>query len=809
MTNHWIDIKNADVVLIMGSNAAEHHPVSFKWIMAAKDNGAQLIHVDPKFSRTSARCDFHVPLRSGTDIAFLGGMVNYILENKLYHEDYVRLYTNAAFVVCDEFKFEDGVFSGYNPAKRTYDKSSWAFKKDADGAPLMDPTWQNERCVINLMRKHYSRYTIDKVSACTGVSPRNLLRVWKAFASTGRPDRAGTILYALGWTQHTVGVQNIRLSTLVQLLLGNIGIAGGGINALRGEPNVQGSTDHAILYHIMPGYNAMPQAPLQTLEQYLKKNTPVTKLKNSANWWGNRPKYVVSLLKGWYGDNATPENDFCYSYVPKLEPGEDYSYMFAIDRMVRDKMRGGFVFGVNPCNSFSNTNKVREAFDHLDWMVCCEIHPSETTENWHRPGVNPADKKVEVFLLPSAHRIEKEGTISNSGRWLQWFDRGVTPRGEARNFGDIVVPLINKIRELYAKEGGTFPEPLRDVNWADTFDAADWTRRINGMFWADVKVGDKTYHRGQQVPAFGSLKADGTTSSLNWLYAGSWTEEDGNKSKRRDPSQTPMQAKIGLFPNWSWCWPINRRIIYNRASVDAEGHPWNPDKAVIAWENGKWVGDIPDGPWPPQADKEKGRLAYIMNKDGYAQLFGPGVADGPFPEHYEPAETPLTSHPFSSQLSSPCFKFHTTKFDPIAMPADPRYPIVLTTYSMTEHWCGGGETRNTPNLLECEPQLYIEMSPELAKEKGIKNGDGVYIESPRGHCEAIAMVTIRIRPFKVMGKTLHLVGMPFAYGWTTPKCGESTNRLTVGAFDPNTTIQESKACCVNLRKLDVLTEIGR
>jgi formate dehydrogenase major subunit len=808
MTNHWIDIKNSDAVLIIGSNAAEHHPVAFKWIMRAKDNGAVLMHVDPKFSRTSARCDFHVPLRSGTDIAFLGGMVKHILEKELYFKDYVFNYTNAAFVVGKDYAFNEGVFSGYDPKTRKYDQSKWAFEKGPDGGPVIDETLKNERCVFNLMKKHYERYTLKNVSDVTGVSEENLLRVYDAFCATGSPDKAGTILYALGWTQHTVGVQNIRTSTLIQLLLGNIGVAGGGINALRGEPNVQGSTDHALLYHILPGYHGAPQAPWQTLADYNKANTPVTTLKNSANWWGNRPKYVASLLKGWYGDAATPENDFCYDYLPKLEPGVDYSYMYVMDKMYHDKLKGGFIFGVNPMNSFSNTNKMRAALDKLDWLVCSELHNSETTDNWQRPGVDPKTKKTEVFLLPSAHRIEKAGTISNSGRWLQWFDKAVEPGGQARNFADIFVPLVNKIRDLYRKEGGTLPDPLLKLHWTEKFEPEEWTRRINGFFWADTKIGDKEYKRGQLVPAFAQLKDDGTTSSLNWVYAGSYTEEDGNKSKRRNASQTPMQAAIGLFPNWSWCWPVNRRILYNRASVDVNGKPFNPKRAVIEWDGSKWIGDVPDGPWPPMADKEKGKLPFIMNPNGYAQFYGTGRVDGPFPEHYEPAETPLDSHPFSKQLSSPVYKFHTSDMDQMAKAADPNYPYVLTTYSLTEHWCGGGETRNVPNLLEAEPQLYIEMSHELAKEKGINNGDGVIVESARGRVEAIAMVTVRIRPFTVMGKTVHLVGMPFAYGWTTPKCGDSTNRLTVGAYDPNTTIPESKACLVNLRKADKLTEIA-
>ena len=808
MTNHWIDIKNADVVLIIGSNAAEHHPVSFKWIMRAKDNGAALIHVDPKFSRTSARCDYHVPLRSGTDIAFLGGMVNYILESNSYFHDYVVNYTNASFIVGKGYDFKDGLFSGYDAKARKYDQSKWGFEKGPDGAPLRDATLKHERCVFNLMKKHYSRYTLKNVSDITGVSEENLLKVYKQFCATGKPDKAGTILYALGWTQHTVGVQNIRCSTLVQLLLGNIGVAGGGINALRGEPNVQGSTDHALLYHVLPGYIGLPLAPWQPVAQFNKANTPVTKIPNSANWWGNRPKYFASLLKGWYGEEAKPENDFCYGLLPKGEPGADYSYMYVMDKMYQGKIKGGFVFGVNPMNSFPNTNKMRKALDNLDWMVCAELHNSETTDNWHRPGVDPKKMKTEVFLLPSAHRVEKAGTISNSGRWLLWFDKAVEPAGEARNFADMFVPLINKLRELYKAEGGKLPEALLKMNWPEKYDPEEWTRRINGFFWADTKIGNRLYKKGDLVPAFGNLQADGSTSSLNWLYTGSYTEDEGNKSKRRDPTQTPMQAAIGLYPNWSWCWPVNRRILYNRASVDLNGKPYNPKKAVIEWDGKKWVGDVPDGPWAPQADTKNGKLAYIMTTDGYAQLYGPGRLDGPFPEHYEPAETPVAQHPFSKQLSSPVYKFHTSDMDKLAKAADPKYPIVLTTYSMTEHWCGGGETRNVPNLLEAEPQLYVEMSPELAKEKGIANGDGVIVESARGRVEAIAMVTVRIRPFKVMGKTVHLIGMPFAYGWTTPKCGDSTNRLTIVACDPNTTIPEAKACCVNIRKADKLTEIA-
>ncbi len=806
MTNHWIDIKNADCILIMGSNAAEHHPVSFKWVMAAKEKGATLIHVDPKFSRTSARCDFHVPLRSGSDIAFLGGMIRYIIENKLYFEEYVHLYTNADFIVGKDYYFKDGVFSGYNPETRTYDKTRWGFERDETGRIVTDPEWKHPRCVFNLMKEHFLRYDLETVSSVTGVSTENLLRVYKAFCATSARDKAGTIMYALGWTQHTNGVQIIRCASMIQQLLGNIGVAGGGINALRGEPNVQGSTDMALLYDSLPGYMSMPYSNQEHLEDYLKANTPTTKFEKSTNWKANTPKYMVSLLKAWYGDEATPENEFGYQWVPKLEPGADYSYYQVIYRAIKNEFRGGFIMGVNPCQSFADSNKAREALDHLDWLVMGELHHSESSDNWRRPGVDPKTVKTEVFILPSAHRIEKEGSIANSGRWIQWFDKAIEPEGEARNFGDMVVPLFNKIRDLYRKEGGAFPDPILKNNWPKKYVTDDWSRRINGYFWADTQVGDKLYRRGQLVPAFANLKDDGTTSSLNWVYTNYYTEEEGNKSKRRDPTQTPIQARLGIFPNWSWCWPMNRRVLYNRASVDAHGRPWNPNLPVLLWDGKNWIGDVPDGGGAPVGEKG-GKLPFIMNPDGVSQLYGPGRADGPFPEHYEPAETPLEEQPFSKQLSSPVYKYFVDDLAKYANPADPRYPIVLTTYSMTEHWCGGGETRNTPSLLECEPQNYVEMSHELAEEKGIKNGDGVLVESARGTCEAIAMVTIRLRPFKVMGKTIHLIGMPFAFGWLTPKCGDATNRLTICACDPNTTIQETKACLVNIKKLDHLTEL--
>ena len=806
MTNHYIDIMNADVVLIMGSNAAEHHPISFKWVMKAKDKGATVIHVDPKFSRTSARSDFHVPLRSGTDIAFLGGMIKYIIDNKKYFPEYVLNYTNAAMIVGKDYGFEDGLFSGYDAKTRKYDKGKWAFEVDENKVPKRDETLKHPRCVFNLMKAHYARYDLDKVSQTTGVSKENLLKVYETVAKTGVPDKAATVMYALGWTQHTVGVQNIRSAAMIQLLLGNIGVAGGGINALRGEPNVQGSTDHALLWHILPGYLPVPTADWQTLADYQKANTPVSNDPRSVNWWKNRPKYMVSLLKSWYMDNATKDNDFAYGMLPKVEKGADYSYLTLFDRMYKGEIRGGFIFGLNLMQTLPNSNKMRAAMDNLDWAVFGELHHSETTDNWRRPGVDPTKIKTECFLLPSAHRLEKEGTVSNSGRWQLWHYEAVKPEGQAKPFGDMVVDIMNEVRALYRKDKGVYPDPVLLAHWPKKFDAEAVAKECNGQFTRDTKVGDTLYRKGQQVPSFVALTEDGATTSRAWVYCGAITEEKGNLTKRRDASQTPMQAAIGLYPNWAWAWPVNRRIIYNRASVDLNGKPYNPAKAVIAWQDGKWVGDVPDGGQPPFAT-EKGVSPFIMTTHGYGQLYGPGREDGPFSEHYEPAETPVAKNLFSKQLSSPVYLFASSDKDQLAKPADPNYPIVLTTYSLTEHWCGGGETRNVPNLLEAEPQLYVEMSQELAKEKGIKNGDGVIVESIRGKVEAIAMVTVRMRPLQVHGKTVHLIGMPFCFGWTSPGSGDATNRLTPAVGDPNTYIPEYKACCVNIRKADKLTEL--
>lgn len=792
----------------MGSNAAENHPISFKWVGKAMKNGATLLSVDPRFTRTSSKADFYTALRSGTDIAFLGGMINYILSNKLYFKEYAAYYTNCSFILGKKYGFKDGLFAGYNPKTRSYDKSYWAFEKDKKGIPKKDHTLKHPRCVFQQLKKHYSRYTLDKVSRITGTPKEDLLKVYKIYAATGKPDKAGTIMYAMGWTQHTLGVQNIRAMAIIQLLLGNMGVAGGGVNALRGESNVQGSTDHCLLWHIWPGYLKTPRASNTTLAAYNKKYTPKTNDPLSANWWGNYPKYSVSFLMSTFGKAATAKNNFGYDWMPKVDDGKSYSWLDLFDAMYRGKFTGFFAWGQNPACSGANSNKTREALAQLDWMVNVNIFENETGSFWKGPGMNPKKIKTEVFFLPCAVSVEKEGSITNSGRWMQWRYKAVNPPGDARPDGDMMVELFDKIRALYKKEKGVFAEPILNFKWDYTtsgkYDPHKVAKEINGYFLKDVTVKGKSFKKGTLVPSFAYLQADGSTSSGNWLYCQSYTEK-GNMAARRN---TEDKSGIGLYSEWSWCWPVNRRIIYNRASVDRHGNPWNKKHPVIRWTGKKWVGDVPDGGWPPMLTASgklnpKTKYPFIMKPEGHARVFGPGRVDGPFPEHYEPIECPVSKNLMSSQFTSPTVKLFKTHAD-IYKTCDPQYPFICTTYRVTDHWQTGVLTRWQPWLLETQPQLFCEISEELAKLKGIKNADMVVVESPRGKVEAVAIVTKRFRPFKIEGTMVHEVGLPWCFGWVTPKDGgDSANLLSPSVGDPNTKIPETKAFMVNVRKKGV------
>jgi formate dehydrogenase major subunit len=816
MTNHWIDIKNADCILIMGSNAAENHPISMKYVTEAQLNGAKLISVDPRFTRTSAKADIYAPLRSGTDIAFLGGMIKYLLDNKLYNKEYVANYTNAPFIVGKAFGFKDGLFTGYDAKNRAYDKSKWAFAMDANGVPKMDRSLKNSRCVFNLLKKHFSRYDTKRVSMITG-TPENLLReIYQTYAATGAPGKAATIMYAMGWTQHTTGVQNIRTMAMIQLLLGNMGVAGGGVNALRGESNVQGSTDHCLLWHIWPGYLKTPRASNADLAGYNNKWTPKSKDPLSANWWQNYAKYSVSLLKSYFGANGTKVNDFGYSWMPKVDDGKHYSWLDLFDEMYKGTIKGFFAWGQNPACSGTNAGKTREAMKNLDWMVNVNLFDNETGAFWRGPGMEPSLIKTEVFMLPACVSVEKEGSITNSGRWMQWRYQGPKPLGNSRSDGDIIMALGRKIKEKYQK-GGVFPEPISNLKWDyltdNMYDPHKVAREINGYFLKDVTIKGKAYKKGTLVPSFAFLQADGSTSSANWLYCNSYTEK-GNMAARR--SQKDAVNGIGLYPGFSWCWPVNRRIIYNRASVDLKGRPWDKKDWVIRfdgeekdgkWASGKWVGDVPDGGWKPLQNpdgsaRKDSKHAFIMRKHGHGQIFGPGRADGPFPEHYEPLECPVEKNLMGKQMLNPTAPVYGTKADSYAT-CDPRYPYVGTTYRVSEHWQTGLMTRPQPWLLELQPQVFVELSEELAKLKGINNGERVKVVSARGMLEASAVVTKRFKPFQIAGTVVHQVGLPWNYGWRWPESGteDSANLLTPPTGDPNTRIPETKAFMVNVVKL--------
>ena len=801
MTNHWIDLKNSDCVLIMGSNAAENHPISFKWVMKAKDKGATLIHVDPRFTRTSAKCDVYAPIRSGSDIPFLGGLVKYILDNNKFFHDYVVNYTNASFVVGKDFEFNDGLFSGFDPKKGSYDKSKWAFEMDDKGVPVRDESLKNPRCVFNLLKKHFARYDVDTVSTVTGTPKEDILKVYETYAASGAPDKSATIMYAMGWTQHTVGVQNIRTMAMVQLLLGNIGVAGGGVNALRGESNVQGSTDHCLLVHILPGYLGTPKSKWSDLAAYNKNCTPQSADPMSANWWGNKPKYVSSFVKAMYPE-ASPEKG--YEMLPKLDSHKqmtEYYWLSMFEKMHKGQFDGFFAWGQNPACGGANANKNREAMAELDWLVNVNIFDNETASFWRGPNMDPKDIKTEVFFLPCAVSIEKEGSVTNSGRWMQWRYRGPKPYGQTLPDGDIILKLTDRIQQLYKAEGGAYPDPIVGLglnDWQNShghFDAHGIAKLINGYFLKDTEVKGKQFKKGQQVPSFAYLKDDGSTCSGNWLYCGSYTEK-GNMAARRDKTQNGAQANIGLYPNWAWCWPVNRRILYNRASVDLNGKPYAPKKAVIEWTGNKtkWQGDIPDGGWKPGT-----KHAFIMRKHGFGQIYGPGRADGPFPEHYEPLECPIAKNPFSSQLHNPTAYQISSEEKAVA---NPSYPYVGTTYRVTEHWQTGLMTRYQGWLIEAEPQLFCEISEELAKKENIDNGETVHVSSLRGKLKCVAIVTKRIKPYKVHGQDVHLVGLPWHYGWVTPKNGgDSANLLTPSVGDPNTGIPETKAFMVNVSKI--------
>lgn len=806
MTNHWVDIKNTDLVIIMGGNAAEAHPCGFKWVTEAIEyRKAKLVVVDPRFTRSAAIADYYAPIRIGTDIAFLGGVINYLLSNNKIHADYVKSYTNAPFLIKEGFDFNDGLYTGYDAAKRTYDKSTWAYELGKDGYAVVDETLQHPRCVYQLLKKHYSRYTPEMVEKVCGTPKDAFLKVAEMIGSTSTPDRVMTILYALGWTEHSVGSQNIRTMAMIQLLLGNMGRQGGGVNALRGHANVQGITDMCLYSEVLPGYLGAPTEADATREEYLAKRTPKPLRPNQMNYAQNFPKWHTSLLKTFYGDAATKDNEFGYQYLPKRDGAYDALDIF--ERMYQGKMNGFICQGFNPLAALPNKKKLAMALSKLKYLVIIDPLRTETSEFWKDFGesnpAKPEEIKTEVFRLPAGCFAEQAGSFTNSGRTVQWKWTGAEPPGEGKGDSEIIASLFLKIREMYAKEGGKGVEPLMKLTWSYGNPAnpspEEVLREINGKALADiVDPKDKTkvlLKAGEQLPGFGLLQDDGSTACGNWIYSGVWSQA-GNNSARRD---TNDPAGLGNYQNWGFSWPANRRVLYNRAGATPDGKPWDPKRSGIRWSGTAWVGnDVPD--IAPPLGPDTGAGPFIMTPEGVARLFAPGalMAEGPFPEHYEPFETPIGTNPMHPNVvSNPVARVF--KGDMASFGKADEFPYAATTYRLTEHfhyW-----TKNVESSAIVQPAQFVEIGEELAKEKGIKNGDAVKVRSNRGEIRAAAVVTKRIKALDVNGKKVHTVGIPIHFGFVgLTKPGFLANTLTPYVADANSQTPEYKAFLVNIEK---------
>lgn len=805
MTNNWVDIKNANVVFIMGGNPAEAHPVGFKWVIEAKTkNKAKVIVVDPRFNRSASVADIFSPIRAGSDAAFLMGMVNWLLTHDKIQHDYVRAYTNAPLIVREDYSFDEGLFSGYDAAKKVYDKTSWNYELDADGHALSDPTMTHPRCVLSLLREHVSRYTPEMVERICGVKVADFEKIAAILGECSARDRTATILYALGWTHHTNGSQVIRGSAMIQLLLGNVGMPGGGINALRGHSNVQGFTDLGVLSTNLPGYMPLPNEKLATLKDYLDANTPAALQDGQVNYWQNTPKFFISFLKSMFGEHATAANDFAYDLLPKWDKSYDMLSLF--DAMYRGKVNGLMVQGFNAMAAMSDVKKVSTALSKLKFMVVIDPLATETSNFWHNEGpfndVNPKEIQTEVFRLPSSCFAEEEGSVNNSGRWMQWHWAGQKPKYQARNDGKILGDIMMELRRLYEAEGGACPEQVLNLTWDEkTYhdphdpEPKELAKESNGYALEDLydAQGNLIAKKGSLLSSFAQLRDDGTTSSFCWIFTGSWTEA-GNQMARRDNTD----VGLGSTPGWTFAWPANRRILYNRASADIDGKPWDPERKVLEWNGKAWVGiDVPDyGALPPGSKA----APFIMNAEGVGRLFSCGkMVDGPFPEHYEPTESPIATNPLHPKVvHSPAVRVFA---DDAARFGDrSEFPYVATTYSVTElfrHW-----TKHSYLNAMLQPEQFIEIGEGLAAAKGIGHGDVVKVSSKRGFITGKAVVTKRMRRLEIDGQTVDQIGVPVHWGFNgATKKGFLANTLSPGIGDANSQTPEYKAFLVNVEKV--------
>jgi formate dehydrogenase major subunit len=801
MTNHWIDMKNSDCIMVCGANNAETSPVSWRWINEAQESGAKVIVVDPRFTRSASRADLFAQIRPGTDSAFFGGLVNYALQNDLVQTDYVKAYTDAPYLISPDFDFDadSGLFSGFNSEKKKYDAASWGYQKGPDGNPLTDPTLSDPNCVFQLLKKHFERYTSRMVAEVTGISEEKFIEIAKTYCATGDAKKSGVLFYSVGITQHSHSSQMIRAFDILQLLLGNIGVAGGGVNAMAGAGNGMGGAMNALVWNQLPTSLPTPNSSKHpTLDKYVED-----KLKTAGNsGWKATKKYIVSLLKAYWGDNATAESEFAYQYLPKTKNGKSYSHVTMFEQMLAGNIKGLLCFGQNPAVGGPNAEAERNALDKLEWLVVSDLWETETSNFWKRPGADAGDINTEVFLLPSASSTEKEGTTTNSGKWIQWRFKAIDPPGEAKSDLWMLDKIYKKVKELYEDdESAPVRGAITELYWpyGDEPDPEEVLRLINGFTWSDKK----------QIVNMSKLADDGSTACALWAYSGVFPEE-GNLSKRtgmEDPSE------LGLYPQWSFSWPVNRRIFYNRCSADAAGNPWNPDKALVKWDGSKWVAnDNPDfsakdaatgAAVPPQTSAN---FPFLMLPYGKGRMFVPsGLADGPLPEHYEPVESPV-ENAMSSQQYNPVAVIWDSELNELAETGSSEYPVVATTGRVSEHWQAGQMTRNLPWACEMMPEMFVELSRALAEKEGISNGDKVIVKSARGEVKCRACVTERIQTLKVGGKEVETVYMPWCFGYTGLRTGGnngdaySANQLTAHIVDPDSFIPEYKAFLVNVRK---------
>jgi formate dehydrogenase major subunit len=870
MTNGWIDIKNTDMMLIMGGNPAECHPCGFKWVVEAKKvRNAKLIVVDPRFQRTASQADLFCQIRAGTDIAFLGGLINYAIQNNRYNKEYLTNWTNASFVIKQGFKLpEDGLFSGFDPAAMKYDVTTWNYEEggnltgtaaaaiaagegpgmvlpaakvspapppklvaavDKNGKPAAAPpppalppntaydlSLEHPRCVFQLLKKQYSRYTPEMVSSITGIPADQCIKAWDTFTSIrkdGDTKKVATIIYAVGWTQHTFGTQIIRTAAMIQLLLGNVGRSGGGVNALRGHSNIQGATDMAGIFDNLPGYLKVPTPVDVDFKSYVTRITPhAAKPKewDSFNYWSNTPKFAVSLLKSMYGDAAKKENDWAFNYLPKID--RNYSWVNQWDAMYNGKVKGLISFGMNGVMIGPDSQKNIDGLKKAEFLVVGEIYPDETSSFWQAPGISDDEKKqikTEVYRLPCAGFAEKDGTFVNSARWLQWKWAALPTPGDAKLDQEIIARIFLKIRELYQKEGGKFPDPILNLSWAYTNpnnpSLAEVAKELNGKALADVHDDKQTptdWKAGQQLPGFAWLRDDGTTACGNWLYCGSWPDA-GPAIQRRG---TDDPSGLGIYPTWGWSWPANRRVMYNRASCNLEGKPWDPTRRQVWWNEatGKWAGnDVPDFKVDSPPKDHMG--PFIMNPEGVGRLFVPlaAMADGPFPEHYEPIESPVANQLHPKQSNSPVVKKYKTPLDKYGDPKD--FPYICTTYRLTEqyhYW-----TKNNPMNMQLVPEPFVEIPEELAAQLQIKGGDKVKVSSIRNSYYCKAMVTKRIKKMTIAGEEKFQVGIPIHWGFKglpdgRPEADRTpANLLSPTVIDPNAYTPEFKGFLVKIEKV--------